>query len=76
MMRPQCRDTADHDRLHGIEPEPEGPLMEQCPKHGPWQATRSIDECPTCWAASEQDYQDRRDAWNDYAVTFDPHPDR
>ena len=71
-MRHQYRDTADLDVLHGIEQEPEHPLLEHCPTHGPWQATRSIDECPTCWAASEQDYQDRRD----WATTFDPHPDR
>jgi hypothetical protein len=64
MMRHQYRDTADHDALHGIEPEPEGPLLEHCPKHGTWQATRSIDECPACFER-RQDLEDRRDAYWD-----------
>lgn len=71
------RDTADFDALHGIEPEPSTPLMEQCPKHGPWgPATFTFNECPACFNASERDRADRRDAWNDYAASFDFHPDR
>ena len=49
-MRPQFRDTADHDRLHGIEPEHEGQPYEQCPKHGPWLYQHpTVDECPACY---------------------------
>lgn len=63
--RPQYRDTADHDALHGIEPEPSAPLMEQCPIHGPWgPATFTFNECPTCFNA-RQDLEDRRDAYWD-----------
>lgn len=65
MMRHHYRDTADHDALHGIEPEPSTPLMEQCPKHGPWgPATFTFNECPTCFNA-RQDDMDRRDAYWD-----------
>jgi len=64
-MRPQYRDTADHDALHGIEPGPEGPLLEHCPKHGPWKSSHSITECVHCWNEREQDRADRRDAYWD-----------
>lgn len=63
-MRPQYRDTADFDALHGIEPEPSTPLMEQCPKHGPWRYSFAIDECPAC-RDHRQDLEDRRDAYWD-----------
>lgn len=64
-MRPQYRDTADWDALHGIEPEPEAPFLEHCPKHGTWgPATHTFNECPACFNR-RQDLEDRRDAFWD-----------
>ena len=63
------RDTADHDALHDIEPEPEGPPVEHCTFHGPWIARwPTIDECPACVA--KRDELARADADWDFRTSY------
>lgn len=65
-MRPQYRESLEEwAELHAQPIEPLPPLMEQCPKHGPWLYQHpTIDECPAC-RDHRQDLADRRDAYWD-----------
>ena len=68
-MRPQYRDTADHDALRGIEPEPECPPVELCTFHGEWiYHFPTIDECPKC--AIARDELARADAEWDHRTSY------